>query len=695
MAAGSRVHEADGPRSTERAGEQAGRPLAERVEVDSPSSTATDGSGHQRALAYNGALDGIRGLAVAAVLVFHGGFEWASGGYLGVSTFFTLSGFLITTLLLTEHRSTGRIDLRRFWSRRMRRLLPAATATLGVVMLTALVTDDGWERALPGDVVASLAQVANWRFLVEDRSYAALFDLPSPVLHYWSLAIEEQFYWVFPAVALGVLTVARGSLRAFAGALGALLGLSALLTVLAEDPEVVYYATPIRMGEILVGALLAVGLLRVDLDRVSRSSPLVWAASGLGVSALIGSVWAWGTLERSSSGLADGGLLLYAVGSACLVGAASVGGPLKRWLSFEPLRLLGVVSYGVYLIHWPIFVLLDAERVDGLLSPLGWEPRGSMLFVLQVALALVVAALSYQFLEQPIRRGRWPVRWPAPALAALSALSVLAAVVVVPQLSEPPEDMFAVAEENLHRLEGLEASDLADDGAVGVTLGDSTLLMTSMGLSEWGFDTSRMVLQFGGGGMGCAIGRGGEVDYRGEAGEIQEGCDEWETQLPAEIAQARDRYGERVTFALLQAGPWDVAERRLEGEDRWLNIGDEDYSEFLYSELETATDLALEEGLVVVWLTSPRIRASGHESLSTDAESDPARMDALNGMVQEIVAQRDDVGVVDLAEWVGSLPVDEDERLRPDGVHFEADTTREVAEWLGPEILETVASFSE
>src|SRR5690606_20696572 len=187
---------------------------------------------------------------------FHGGFSWARGGYLGVSTFFTLSGFLITTLLVAERRATGGIDLRRFWSRRVRRLLPASALTLVGVCLWALVADAGWERNLRGDVLAAVLQVANWRFLLEDRSYGDLFAAPSPVLHFWSLAIEEQFYWLFPLVAAGVLALARGSLRALAAVLAAGLALSAGLTAaLGPDRmDAVYYATPVRMAEILAGA---------------------------------------------------------------------------------------------------------------------------------------------------------------------------------------------------------------------------------------------------------------------------------------------------------------------------------------------------------------------------------------------------------------------------------------------------------
>src|SRR5205823_4519833 len=137
--------------------------------------------------------------AVGAVLLFHSGFSWARGGFLGVSAFFTLSGYLITTLLLDAHARAGRISLRDFWSRRARRLLPAATITLaGVIAFGAAVATVEQLRSLRGDVLAALAYVANWHFIYSGQGYDHLFSAPSPTLHFWSLAIEEQFYIVFP-----------------------------------------------------------------------------------------------------------------------------------------------------------------------------------------------------------------------------------------------------------------------------------------------------------------------------------------------------------------------------------------------------------------------------------------------------------------------------------------------------------------
>ena len=196
---------------------------------------------------YLPALDGIRGLAVAAVLAFHGGSAWASGGFLGVSTFFTLSGFLITSLLLDEYQVTGRIGLVEFWTRRFRRLMPAALLTLsGVALYGALLADPQQLWRLRADSLASLFYFANWQFMLSGRAYEELFGRPSPVQHFWSLSIEEQFYLVFPLLFLGLCRWAGGSRARLGGALGALAAASLVLTACLHQPEASFDARLLR-----------------------------------------------------------------------------------------------------------------------------------------------------------------------------------------------------------------------------------------------------------------------------------------------------------------------------------------------------------------------------------------------------------------------------------------------------------------
>src|SRR5207237_554156 len=153
-------------------------------------------AGDRPRLGYMPGLDGLRALALIAVILFHSGFRWAKGGFLGVTTFFVLSGFLITSLLLVERHGTGRLDLRAFWARRVRRLAPALLVLVGVVAVLLVVAPPRSSSGVIGDGIAALGWVANWRFVFSHHSYAALFSQPSPFDHTWSLAIEEQFYLV-------------------------------------------------------------------------------------------------------------------------------------------------------------------------------------------------------------------------------------------------------------------------------------------------------------------------------------------------------------------------------------------------------------------------------------------------------------------------------------------------------------------
>jgi peptidoglycan/LPS O-acetylase OafA/YrhL len=364
-------------------------------------------------LPHHPGLDGLRGLAVAAVLFFHGDFPWAEGGYLGVSTFFTLSGFLITGLLLHEHARDARIDLARFWGRRLRRLYPALLAALlGVALFAALVADLDLRSGIRRDALAALASISNWRFIHSGQAYVDLFGSPSPVLHTWSLGIEDQFYFAFPLILVALLRT--GGRRALLGGLTALSALSVGASLLLHrDPIRVYYGTDTRIFEILAGALLAVWAATPNAELAVRRRPhltlLGLAAAGLTLAA-------WNRVDQTTGWLYLGGFAGYGVLSAVLVAAAVAPGPIRSALSWPLLRGLGLISYGVYLYHWPIHLWLSPARTE--LGPYG-------LFALRLAVTLAAAIPSYFLLEQPIRRGALPGR------SALRLAPVSIAVVVV------------------------------------------------------------------------------------------------------------------------------------------------------------------------------------------------------------------------------------------------------------------------
>ncbi len=381
------------------------------------------------------ALDGLRGLAVAAVVAYHAGFSWAPGGYLGVSAFFTLSGFLITSLLLVEWDATGRISLRRFWNRRFRRLLPAALAVIGAVVLVApLFADSGQLADLRGDVFAGVGYVANWRFVFQHRSYGDLFTGPSPLQHLWSLAIEEQFYLVFPLLTVALLRIGGGRRRVLGAAFGVLTAASvAWMVHLGGSPSGAtrsYYDTGTRAAELLVGVLLAL-VLAGRGARLQRAPRVV---SAVGAAALAAVAVAWVTVPQDSALLHRGGLAIHALLVAAVLAAAHVPGPVRSLASTAPLRLAGRVSYGMYLIHWPVFVWVDAQRagVDGI-----------ALFLVRMAITVGLTAISYRFIEQPVRTGQRLVGVRGLGTALATAACVLVAATAVSVWAVPRDDLLA------------------------------------------------------------------------------------------------------------------------------------------------------------------------------------------------------------------------------------------------------------
>ena len=351
-------------------------------------------------------LDGLRGVAVVGVLLFHAN-GLLRGGYLGVDLFFVLSGFLITSILVHEQNETGRIDLRRFWVRRFRRLMPALLALIPAVALYAKLLAAPTELAsLRADALSTITYVANWRSIFARRSYWEMFASPSPLEHTWSLAIEEQFYLVWPLLVAGLLAIGKRRALWIATVVLGVASMVAMLALYEEGRTMrVYLGTDTRGGAILVGAALALS----DIRRVPR-----W----VGVVAAVLLAAAWGLLDGQSELLYRGGFWITELACAVLIGACLGGDGVGRVLAWRPLRAIGTISYGVYLWHWPVYVVLSEERV-----PLGVPA----LLALRLAVTFAIAVVSYRWLERPIRE-RGVSR---PMLVVPGAVAVAIVVVLV------------------------------------------------------------------------------------------------------------------------------------------------------------------------------------------------------------------------------------------------------------------------
>jgi peptidoglycan/LPS O-acetylase OafA/YrhL len=345
-------------------------------------------------------LDGLRAIAVLAVIAYHLNFDWVAGGLLGVTVFFVLSGYLITDLLISEFVTTDRINFKTFWIRRARRLLPAMFTMLLVVITWVTIFEQTMLDELEKDTVAAVLYVSNWWYIFQDLSYFESFGPPSLLTHFWSLAVEEQFYILWPLLIVLVLKlkVKEGSMFSII-LLGAIAS-AAAMTMLYEpgtDPSRVYYGTDTRVFSLLLGASLAVIWPSRKLS-TSLPSEIRWKLDFVGLFALAFIFYMfWGT-DQYQDFLYQGGMVAMSVASMLVVAViVHPSSKLNTVLSFKPLRWIGVRSYGIYLWHFPVIVLTSQQW--------GADAPSLVRTSLQLFLILTFASLSWTFIENPIRKG--------------------------------------------------------------------------------------------------------------------------------------------------------------------------------------------------------------------------------------------------------------------------------------------------
>ncbi|HXW36155.1 MAG TPA: acyltransferase family protein [Acidimicrobiales bacterium] len=662
-------------------------------------------------LSYMPALDGIRGVGMLGIMGVHAGVWLTGGGFFLLDSFFALSGFLITSLLVVEWRKRGTIRLRQFWARRARRLLPALfLMLLGASFIFGVLVPRGTYPGFRGDALASLFYVANWHFIFNSSNYFVQTGLTSPLIHMWSLAVEEQFYLVWPLVFLAVMRFWRSLWALLAvcviGALASAIEMALLYK--PGNTTRLYFGTDTHAQSVLVGAALAVGLA-IWSERRSRAGDPEAGANGelpsttdwhvesrrgrrlltvIGVVGVVVSGLMYATLNSTDSFSYRGGFLIASLAaSAVLLSVSCVPlGPVSRTFSFAVFTYIGRISYGMYLWHFPLFTYINHART-GLT---GWA-----LFGVRFVITLAIATASFYLVERPIRMRTFITSrraWVATPLAVGTvAVAVAAAGIAPAAANEVATPSGSVPATPIH-------------GAIGITyqrapvrvllVGDSEALTLGLGVSvALQSDPGRYRIDLLDEGIvACGVADGSTFTKMGQAGQ-QVGwpctadpamgncppggifgprryvpCQAWTSAWADWVRQFSPN------VVVLLAGGAEVLDRVYEG--RTTDILNPSFASYVRSQLQRAVQIATADGALMVFMTKPCQDTGEQPNGEPWPEDSAARQKVYNSLLREVAAQ--DAGrvyVQDLNSYVcpgghfssvlHGVPV-----RSPDGVHF-------------------------
>jgi peptidoglycan/LPS O-acetylase OafA/YrhL/lysophospholipase L1-like esterase len=605
------------------------------------------------------------------------------GGFLGVDIFFVLSGFLITSLLVAEADATRGIDLPTFYVRRARRLLPALLLLLIAVSgYAATLATVGELHRLREHALWALGYLANWKFILDGTTYTDLVAGASPLRHTWSLAIEEQFYVVFPLLVLlvGHLVAWRSSdLRRWLFVIAAA-GSVASAAVMAAlwgdgtDPSRGYFGTDTRAHALLVG----VGLGAALVGRPPSVGPAARWAGRAGVAGTIVLAVCVAVAHETSSWLQHGGFLVVALAAGAIICSLGGAGPLQRLLATRALAGLGRISYGVYLWHWPVIVVVDEARTG---------VDGPALVLVRLALTLTISLASYWIIEQPARRGVVGARLGRSAGPVVGFAIVLLVVGVVASTSlRAGVGVTAAASTAPSTAAGVRPSRADRLPVTVVVLGDSVAHTLAGGVvgafpefQAWApeqspFDPSVVRLESAAL-PACSFLPGGVLVDGPRAADLSGFCGDWRAGLD----DALTAHPSTVVLVALSNDAWD---RRVDGIE--VDLGTPAHDRLLYAFLDDVRTIGTRHDAEVALVAlPPRVGR-----FVAKADADGHRERSLLDSYRTYASDRRDVRVLDLFDEIcpdgdcDRPPAGYDPSWRYDGLHFSADGARWVAGWL-------------
>ena len=615
-------------------------------------------------MAHHPGLDGVRASALIMIMLFHADPSWIPGGFISVSLFFTLSGYLITSILLFEGESNGNVSLKTFWSRRLRRLVPASMVTIAAVVGLSTWLSSGIEQGrIRGDALAATTYVANWRSIFSEHSYSELFTDHSPLQHLWSLSIEEQLYVVVPVVVF-VSFMLRLKRQGIGYVFLGLSALSVAIAIVVDGHDRIYYGTDTRAVELFVGAVLAC-FLSPKLEKWAHLKVRWW--SFLFLAPLIAFVWFSLIIDGQSKWLYTGWLGVFALLNVFFVVGSMIPGPMRWLMSLPPLTLLGRMSYGIYLIHWPVYVWLNESQL---------KISGFWLLLVRWAVVFALAGILYQVIEKPIRAKSFLKTNRSALVGLVCSFSV---VMVLPLLFlKNPSQRISTEVEILSTVSTSEvvstlipstATSLVPEvtTTVGPPLVDRSLPINVLVIGDSSAENIAKALDVGSDGnlgvisagvLGCPLVNVDLVYRRVDENQSTDYCPDnreivrtYVNQIDAVLLVGS--VANQWAYELIEGGP------KVEvGTTQWV----QNLDEFLWS----IGEVIAERGLQVLVLESPIVRDDAKMNGDT-----PSDIQAWNEVMNEWEKKYQWVSVVPYADLLAPADSDLGRVQRPDGTHLD------------------------